>query len=597
MKIKAVCCATACLVISAAINPSSAQSPPTLRAEHRIVVIDVVVTDNKGNPVHGLKASDFKVSEQNTPQKIEHLDEEDTSRPAPTPEAPPPSMPPGVYTNIVSTPPTGALNILLFDAANTPAESQMLLREQLKSFVKKLTPGSRIAIFGLGSQLYLLQGFTSDPAILQSALLGKKVIRPQGPKVQGGRDDRGATLSDAMDPLADADFFAVRSFERQIQVINQEQHAKTTLDGLNQLARYLSGMPGRKNLIWFSGGFPTYIVPDLVQPNSFETIPNNMGWAADVADEVQETIGLLARAQVAVYPVDPRAVAVDPVYTAGQPTVGIHRPDYYSNQSSLTAAQQAMEHLTMSHIAESTGGRAFFNTNDLIGAAEKAMESGANYYTISYTPSNNDWKGEYRKIKIETNLQGLHLAYRSGYYATKSGTHGKFEQIALEKTRTETTALSSALKRGAPGPTEIFFNLRITPGSPDEKTPAVLNVKKNQPWQHYILDYAVDPSTMLVDPDRSDLHVGEIEFICVIYDADGNIVNVAKKSAKLHLDPKQYRTALVGGLRLEQDVSAPSGAGYYFRIAIHDAMSNRVGAIEVPSAGIPPAPPHSSHPN
>jgi hypothetical protein len=63
----------------AALPQAATQRTLTLKAERRIVVIDVVVTDHKSNPVHGLTPSDFEVTEQNQPQLIEHIDEEDSS--------------------------------------------------------------------------------------------------------------------------------------------------------------------------------------------------------------------------------------------------------------------------------------------------------------------------------------------------------------------------------------------------------------------------------------------------------------------------------------------------------------------------------------
>lgn len=588
------------LLCSASAQTAPVQQPLTLRAERRIVVIDVVVTDGKGNPVHGLKPPDFQVAEQNQPQVIEHFDEEDTSKPNTTPDPPPIRMPRGVFTNIVNTPPSGPLNILLFDTANTPTSRQMILREELKEFIKTLKPGTRIAIFGLNTQLYLIQGFSSDPTVLQNALFGKKgAVRINGPRVEGDRDDHMANLSDNIDlgasDAAMAAFFAVRSMEAKNTVFEQKLAARATLAGLNQLAHYLAGLPGRKNLIWFSATFPTFIVPPNTLPGSSEAIPDSMSMLTNNSDEVQETIGLMSRAQVAIYPVDPRGVAVDSIYTAETANISglSSRPDYFSNRSSQLAVQSQSEHMTMSTIADATGGKAFFNTNDLAAATEKAIAAGANYYTISYTPTNNLWHGEFRPIKIQSPLKGVHLAYRSGYYATLSGKAGNFELLAAQKTETETVALANALTRGTPGATEITFNVRVTPG-PDEKpaTPAEIEARKKlskaTPSKHFILDYAVDANTITFEPAEGNSRTGSMEFICMIYDADGKILNVGRVTSNLHLTPKQYREALTGGLRIEQDVVVPIKSGTFFRIAVHDRLSNKVGAIEVPAAIIPP---------
>ena len=59
------------------------------------------------------------------------------------------------------------------------------------------------------------------------------------------------------------------------------------------------GLPGRKNLIWFSGSFPVNFTPDYTQENPFKAV-------ADYQDDVRKTTDLLVRSQVAVYPIDGR---------------------------------------------------------------------------------------------------------------------------------------------------------------------------------------------------------------------------------------------------------------------------------------------------
>src|SRR5439155_8767141 len=115
-----------------------------------------------------------------------------------------------------------------FDTANTPADSQLILREQVKSFIKALKPGTRVAIFGLGAHLYLMQGFTADPSILQKALFSKKdFTHADAPHVSGGVDNRGLTMSGIFDPgsLDSAEvetFYGARKFEAQTALLEQE---------------------------------------------------------------------------------------------------------------------------------------------------------------------------------------------------------------------------------------------------------------------------------------------------------------------------------------------------------------------------------------
>src|SRR5258708_2172425 len=163
-------------------QPAAAQQPSqsgvaTLRAGIQLVVVDVVVTDKNQKPVHGLKASDFTLTEENVPQVVKHFEEHTALTPADATRFPSmPKFPPGVFTNYTPGPVNGAVNLLLLDALNTPLKDQAYVRQQLLAYLNATPPGTRIAIFGLTNQLTILQRFTSDPEVLKtvaSRKLGK----------------------------------------------------------------------------------------------------------------------------------------------------------------------------------------------------------------------------------------------------------------------------------------------------------------------------------------------------------------------------------------------------------------------------------------
>jgi hypothetical protein len=88
----------------------------------------------------------------------------------------------------------------------------------------------------------------------------------------------------------------MRQFEADIAAFQTDLRVQMTLEAMQQLARYLSGIPGRKNLIWFSGSFPIALDPDDTQQDPFEAMRN-------YSDQIRETAELLSAARVAVYPV------------------------------------------------------------------------------------------------------------------------------------------------------------------------------------------------------------------------------------------------------------------------------------------------------
>src|SRR3954453_7728121 len=129
---------------SAQASGSSSQPGYSLQANGRVVLTDVTVTDKKGNPVHGLKLSDFRISDNNKPQEIASFEEHHKSETMPVLQT---SLAPGVYSNDYLAHPPQVLNILFLDLTNISIEDQMYLRYQLGKFFDGLQAGDQVAIY------------------------------------------------------------------------------------------------------------------------------------------------------------------------------------------------------------------------------------------------------------------------------------------------------------------------------------------------------------------------------------------------------------------------------------------------------------------
>ena len=226
------------------------------------------------------------------------------------------------------------------------------MRLQLADYVRKASPGTNIAIFGLNGGLTMLQGFTAEPEILKNAVEHK--LLPRGSTVlddPGGTGSQAQDLSSALSDAAPAgatstgDFAQtvanVQLFEGQTASFELHLRLQYTLDAFNQLARYLAAFPGRKNLIWFSGSFPLDLLPDSSVGDPFAAMATSEA-------EFRQTVDLLTRAQVAMYPVDARGVMVNPVYDASQSGRALgNNPRAFGKKISDFSASQAAEHSTM----------------------------------------------------------------------------------------------------------------------------------------------------------------------------------------------------------------------------------------------------------
>ncbi len=422
------------------MNAMSADSPgnkTVIRTKVRQVIVDVVVTDAQNRAIKRLTREDFTVFEDKTPQKILSFEAHNVS-------IRPPLLDARLLANLtpntfVNTPPGNEnlpLTVLLYDTLNTPAEDQPYAHAQILRFLQNRPVACPLAIFVLSDKLHLLQGFTDDERLLAAAINGKEA----GTFSSGGNPSVSG-LPDVSNLAAHTGAFrndsALQGIVRRMEVaesVEQDyflnQRIGLTLSAFGQIAGFLNGLPGRKNLIWLSGSFPTPIFSGKNPRNPF-------GTGVNYSEDLRKTADLLNVGQVAVYPVDARGLPTDPAYGGvGMGQRGGDSPSLFS------------EHVIMNEIASDTGGQAFYFTNGLAQAIATATEDGTNYYTLSYAPTNTNFNGHLRNIRIKASQPNYHLAYRHSYLADDDKILSqKVARAPEERLRTAAIAVRHCLTR------------------------------------------------------------------------------------------------------------------------------------------------------
>ncbi len=566
-----------------------------------LVIVDVTVQDKNGHPVQGLRREDFTLAESKQTQAVRYFEPHSSAQsPVTGPELPP--MPSGTFTDYTPAPASGSLNILLLDMLNTPTADQSYVRNQLRQFAEKVKPGTRVAVFGLSRRLFLLQGFSSDPQILKNAAENKLTPRPsdllEDAFGAGRAPDNPSDIASAMSSNVSlaATTSSMRQFEAEQRAAETKMRVQYTLDAFNMLAHYLSAFQGRKNLMWFSGSFPLSILPDPSGGNGLAVMEDN-------GPEYRETIDLLSRAQVAVYPLDARGLMTDPTFSAAIGRKGVPSGANPPGKTSSEFYQsQADEHMTMSQLAEDTGGVAFYNTNDLAGAVEKAIQDGSNYYTLTYSPADRNWNGAYREIRValKGDLQraGYRLTYRHGYYADDpnlppQGLPAASASASLPSPGNTDTYARAAMSHGAPLPQDILFKVRILPaGNASQPALAVANVSSaahpiKPPYKLFAVDFAVVGNDIQLAPSNDGKRTGAIEFNVFLYDNDGELLNATGNTVQLNLTPDGYKRFLKGvTAHFEISVPVQGGGSDFLRVGVHDISTNHFGVVEVPVSAV-----------
>lgn len=594
-------------------NGASQTGRPNVRSIARLVIVDVVVSDD-GKPVKGLQRGVFHVLEDGHEQTIKVFEEHNSLDPSQIEVIPP--LPANTYGNFPESTVTTAANVLLLDALNTPTKDQAYARQQMLEYLRNIPAGRRIAIFALASRLRIVQGFTTDRTVLLAALSNQRNGPSESPLLADPNDETLTTLNNGMqDAGASSQVMAsLQQFQADEAAFQMDLRVGMTLEALNQVAGYLGGIPGRKNLIWFSGSFPITLEPD-------ETLSNEFSAERAYSAQLKETSDLLAASRVAVYPVDARGLMPSAVFDSSKtarnysgvahgsgsasygPGSTSSSPGFPGGGGAARRARQQMgqsngtnpnsfgtdnkkfiqttadEHASMQQIAEQTGGQAYYDINGIKAAVASAIENGENYYTLAYTPSDPNFDGRLRRIQVKLTDQTHHLAYREGYFA---------DALTNDSSTGPLNANSGAIRRGAPPSSQILFKVRVLPsddpalkGLQSQAGPAGLMARKLQgPVRRYWIDYAADMHQVTPSLGSDGLHHLSLEFVALAYDHDGKILNVANRTFKLNLQPTQYDQVIKTGMPLHQEIDVPTGE-VYLRIAVHDLSSDRVGSIEI----------------
>jgi VWFA-related protein len=543
----------AAAILHAAASAQATSSPPAPSVPS---VVDVVVDDQNGHPLHGLKAEDFRLTDSNVPQTLIHVVEHSSQSPTnPVPTLAP--LPPGTFTNYTPIAPGSTLNILLLDALNMPVKDAKFIRTQLQQYVEHANPNTRIAIVGLANRPILLQGFTSDPATLRDVVERKLIAR--SPSALGA--PARTTQPSAIEIAAN-----LRQFESETGAMETLLRPQYTLDALNTLAHYLAAFPGRKNLLWFSGSFP-------LNPLPAPTLARPSDAAATDQEELHETLSLLSRAQVAIYPIDARGLMTEP----------------------RSAASPSAEHATADALASATGGRAFYPTGTLADAVTSAIDAGANDYTLTYTSTPPQTAGSYHPLHIEianTEAAQPQLSYSRGYYpagpsaaTTQDGRADAYKQAAMS--------------RGAPTPEDLLFKVRVLPASTTTETAVAPNnqlsamVPSNGPFRRYDVDFLALAAQLALIPQPDGHRAANVEFLATVYDTEGRLLNVTGTDLSLEPTTTDYAKLAHSIVRCHLEVSVPDRVETFLRIGIRDLSTNKFGVVEVPASSLsylPPAP-------
>jgi len=525
----------------------------TARAE--LVLVPALVTDKSGNHITGLKKEDFTVLENGAEQRIATFEEiTSDARRVTRPQKP------NEFSNALAGGPSARrITLMVLDLLNTRFMDQAYARQDLlKYLTQSVDQREPTGLYTLTrSGIHVIHDFTTDPRVLVAAL--HKIKGDAYQMVDSEADMEALTGTASPDGSAGVDPGAVQSESQQLQTMMedaelnfqsfQQRLAITyTLQAMQQVAQALAGFPGRKSLIWASGGFPF-----SVSDNTMQLAPAGRDSLVDVLPMYEHTWQLLNNAQIALYPVDVKGLQAVGIANA---SVGNPGKNYTRNMTWRNLDTQA----TLQTFASMTGGRAYYNSNDLVKGFRNAVSDSAEYYMLGYYLDRSRTKAGWRKLAVKVKRDRVEVRARSGFFVTNA---------TIDPDNSRSSDISSALE----SPLD-FTSLalvarwnKIEPG----KDPGKKHV-------NYEMHLAADPA-LINDADNNHI---VIEFVAVAKTPEGKTVDQPRgQKVDAHLTPEKLAAVRQIGLAYSGALDLAPGE-YTVRFVVRDDLSGRIGSVAAP---------------
>lgn len=528
------------LLLAASAWPQDENAPGVLHISTRVVNVNVVVTAADGSTVRGLTRDDFTLLDGSESQKIDFFEAIDNG-------APPSSAPlaPDTYSNRPEQ--SGAepsVTVLLFDTMNSRWTAQGNAIRGVRALLRQIQPQDQLGIYILGEQLKVAHDVTRDASDLVEAIRRYDEKHSHAPAQPAAGEDESTGNPDLDAFLAGKDNqyrfeHSGRSLTPGYKQDKLEYDLSITTASLEAIARQLSSFQGRKSLVWITSGLGPlgyFLTDDLGRPfgrlpGYTSTVLETMASHQDVLD-LERMIRLMNTAGIAVYTVDARQLETRNI-----------RPNS-----------------AMLDLSSRTGGRSFFNGNDLESGIRHALDDSRFSYSLAYYPTHNKWKGEWRKIQVKVNRPGVTVLARSGYFA---------------------------LPDAAPVPpkdrTEFFSQIAASPVESTQVPLTVqLAVSSAADGAHLTARVHFEVVSMLTR-QKNGRWTGNFEVIFMQIGDKDKLLDATSKEITADLDDAHYADVAKKGTGISADLKFFSRARLLC-VILHDKGSEAAGSVRIPLA-------------
>jgi VWFA-related protein len=477
----------------------------------------------------------------------------------------------------------------------------MYAKQQFIKFLGTLRPEDHVAVYLLGAKLRVLNDFTNDSRRLLAAV--KRYSGEIVAVTENSEPEANKAVGSALDQTGDArdmdrvlnDFDAVLAEQAIIDRV------QTTAAALEAIANHVAHIPGRKNLIWITGSFPISVGqyksaeaaanPNDQLSNAIQirraastrataaaaggtSAGSGSGGSSDATaiygantpysdparygfrgfeDEIKRASRAVNNANIAVYPVDARGLITMPKVLTAQSNIAF-TPGQSKAALDVPLTPTGTHSLQM--IADSTGGRAFYNTNDLKNAIRTALDDSEITYTLGFYADSKALDAEFHDLKVTVKRKDLEVRFRKGYVADPDP-----PPTADERAANIRDAIGSPLE--ATG-IRFFGNIEIV----------------NKPKPGAVRISVLIERDQVALPAQDGRRSGMLDVVFVQQSAAGEELEKIEQKVPLNITQAQY-DALSQGLLLDRTLD-PVPSAVQIRVVLCDRTSGQLGSLTIP---------------
>lgn len=520
----------------------------------KLVQVDVVVTDNEGKQVTGLKASDFTILQDGKPQTISGFSYVSMRSSGPSSREKQDKQQALPLQSSPKSGTRGRIVTFVVDDGNCRASlvGMKASREALEKFVaEQMLPDDVVAIYQTRSGSSMFQQYTSDKTqLLRTARKIRWYPAAGGCAPSDGSFYDAARINTAVIATnrGDKAISEESDAERKRRELNEDRSRDNQVVGSLGVLRYairgLDRLPGRKVLFFMSDGIP-------LQARDGQTL--------NAVDKLRDLADLANRSGVVLNTIDIRGLFDASMIEARDRVSTLENPLGTEAISEKRSRDVRNSQDGLAFLAGETGGKFFKNENFLDAPIGRALAIEKGYYLVAYEPEDGTFKGKYfNKIEIKLNRPNLRVSSRSGFL-------GVVDKAQTTKVKTGDSELYEAI--AAPLPT-AGMNLRLSASFANSTAEG-----------NFIRAQIYIPGEEISFVDSNGQKKAVFDVVAVTMNEKNDVIDEFTKTHTFSVDPAALPLIATNGMIYSADVKVMKPGFYNFRVALRDANSKRIGTV------------------